>query len=276
MSRPIRVAATADVHVGEGSQNLLKPAFQRVSEEADVLIISGDLTGHGTLPEIDVLIDELSVVKIPIVAVLGNHDFHSGLEEELAARLRGAGVHVLDGDTVELELAGEKVGFTGAKGFVGGYGVRRLSEFGEDTLKKLFRETSEEVSKIREGLSRLGGRKIVVLHYVPIIDTLLGEPHEIWAFMGSSLLAEPVDELGAEVIFHGHAHFGREEGQTKGGIPVRNVARPLLDGVYALFQLHPGGPVTRLRPRYAEDRMRSEFSELAAAAPSRARGARSL
>lgn len=249
-NRMISVAALADIHCSEDSVNMFKPVFQKIANEADLLLIAGDLTRYGKIEEARTLLDELSVIKskIPVIGVLGNHDYHSSKQKELTEVFRHNGVNILNGQTVTLCVKGMTVGIAGTKGFGGGFGVRALPEFGEDILKLFYKVTMEEVGNLENGLKNLEADiKIVLLHYSPITDTLLGEPHEIYAFMGSSGLAAAIDKYGANIVLHGHAHFGTEEGKTPGGVPVRNVSTPMLGRPYAVYGIETNGEVVTVK-----------------------------
>src|SRR5262245_35011198 len=229
MAGSVRVAAVGDLHCTKGSQGHFQPLFARIAESADVLALCGDLTDRGLADEARVLAKELQAVKMPKVAVLGNHDFEADAAGEVTEILTQAEVTVLDGAAVE--LAG--VGFAGAKGFAGGFGERALQAWGEDPIKTFVRAAVEEALKLESALARLRtpGR-VVLLHYAPVRDTVDGEPPEIFAFLGSSRLEEPLNRYAASVVFHGHAHRGQPEGKTTGGVPVYNVALPLLKRLY--------------------------------------------
>ncbi|HEX7151379.1 MAG TPA: metallophosphoesterase [Thermoanaerobaculia bacterium] len=222
----LRIAAVADIHVKKTSQGTLQPLFQHATENADVLLLCGDLTDYGTCDEAKVLAKEITAgLRIPAIAVLGNHDFESHKEDEVVQILTDAGVVVLDGDSHELH----GVGFAGVKGFGGGFGRRALGAWGEKMIKDFVHETINESLKLEAALARLRTRqKIAVLHYSPIQATVAGEPLEIVAFLGSSRLEDPIDRYRCTGVFHGHAHRGAPEGQTKGGAPVYNVAMPVL------------------------------------------------
>lgn len=226
----VRVAAVSDLHYGKTSQGTLQPLFAEIGRSADVLVIGGDLTDYGTPEEARVLARDLtSTVKIPIVCVLGNHDYESGQEAEVCQILTDAGVVVLDGDAVE--LAG--IGFAGVKGFAGGFGRGALGAWGETPIKQFVREALDEALKLENALAKLRTpSRVVVLHYAPIRETVEGEPLEIYPWLGSSRLEEPISRLGATVVFHGHAHKGSAEGHTVNGIPVYNVALPVLRDRY--------------------------------------------
>ena len=222
----LRIAATADLHVKKTSAGLLQPLLAKASEAADVLLMCGDLTDYGAPEEAKILAREInSSLRIPAIAVLGNHDYETGKQDEIAKLMTDAGVTMLDGDAHEIH----GVGFAGAKGFGGGFGRRSLGAWGEEILKKFVHETIEEALKLEAALARLRTpQKIAVLHYSPIAATVVGEPPEIMAFLGSSRLEEPIDRYRVTTVFHGHAHHGALEGRTKGNAQVYNVAMPLL------------------------------------------------
>lgn len=222
----LRIAAVADIHVKKTSQGAFQPLFAKVTESADVLLLCGDLTDYGTVEEGKILAKEItSALRIPVIAVLRNHDYESGHEKELVAILADAGVTVLDGDSYELH----GVGFAGVKGFAGGFGRRALGAWGEPIIKNFVHETINEALKLEAALARLRTpQKIAVLHYSPIQATVNGEPPEIIAFLGSSRLEEPLDRYRVNAVFHGHAHRGSPEGRTKGNAPVYNVAMHVL------------------------------------------------
>ena len=222
----LRIAAVADLHVKKTSAGALQPLFSKATETADVLLLCGDLTDYGTVEEAKILAKEItSSLRIPVIAVLGNHDFESGKQDEIVKIMTDAGVTMLDGDSHEIH----GVGFAGVKGFGGGFGRRSLGAWGEEVLKRFVHETIEEALKLESALARLRTpQKIAVLHYSPIQATVVGEPLEIVAFLGSSRLEEPIDRYRVSTVFHGHAHHGSLEGRTKGNAVVYNVAMPLL------------------------------------------------
>jgi Icc-related predicted phosphoesterase len=226
MARMVRVAAVGDLHCTKTSEGQLQPLFAKMGESADVLVLCGDLTDYGTAEEARVLAKELTATKLPKLAVLGNHDYESNAADEVAGILAdSAGVVVLDGTAVEVL----GVGFAGAKGFPGGFGPRALQAWGEALVKSFVAAAVEETLKLESALARLrtSGR-VALLHYAPIGATVEGEPPEIYPFLGSSRLEEPINRHRPDVVFHGHAHRGRLEGATSGGVPVYNVALPLL------------------------------------------------
>jgi Icc-related predicted phosphoesterase len=229
MASSVRVAAVGDLHCTKGSSGVLQALFARVIESADVLVMCGDLTDRGLPDEARLLARELQALKMPKVAVLGNHDFESDAAGEVVDILTQADVTILDGTAVE--LAG--VGFAGAKGFAGGFGERALQAWGEEPIKSFVRAAVDEALKLESALAKLRtlGR-VVLLHYAPVSGTCDGEPPEIYPFLGSSRLEEPLNRYAASVVFHGHAHRGRVEGKTAEGVPVYNVALPLLQRMY--------------------------------------------
>ena len=222
----LRIAAVADIHVKKTSQGALQPLFSRATEEADVLLLCGDLTDYGTTEEAKILAKDItSCLRIPALAVLGNHDLESGQEHDVVEILTDAGVTVLDGDSHEIH----GVGFAGTKGFGGGFGRRQLGAWGEKIIKDFVHEAIEEALKLERALLRLRTpQKIAVLHYAPVHQTVEGEPPEIMPFLGSSRLEEPINRYRVTAVFHGHAHRGSPEARTSAGVPVYNVAMPLL------------------------------------------------
>jgi Icc-related predicted phosphoesterase len=225
MPNTLRVAALADLHYSRTSQGSLLPLLAPIGEQADVLLVCGDLTHLGLPEEASALVKELNTLRLPIVSVLGNHDHHAGRGAEIQRILTDAGIRVLDGDT--FEHGG--VGFAGVKGFAGGFGQRVLEAWGEEVVKLFVREAVEETLRLESALARLQRMpRVALLHYSPIADTVEGEPLEIYPFLGSSRLEEPLNRYQVTVAFHGHAHHGRPEGRTSTGIAVYNVSMPLL------------------------------------------------
>lgn len=222
----LRIAAIGDIHVSKSSQGAFQPLFSQISSTADVLLLCGDFTDYGLPDEARVLAREItSAVKIPVIAVLGNHDFESGKQDEIRQILADAGVTVLDGEATEVH----GVGFAGVKGFAGGFGRGALGPWGETAIKTFVQEAVDEALKLESALARLRTqRRIAVLHYSPIRGTVEGEPAEIFAYLGSSRLEEPINRYRVNAVFHGHAHRGTPEGRTATGVPVYNVAMPLL------------------------------------------------
>lgn len=268
----MRVAAVGDVHVGTDSAELLAEGLAAVAEQADVLLLAGDLTRCGEPSEAKILADVLRSLPLPLVSVLGNHDHHANRAEEIVDVLGEAGVTVLEGDAVTIEVpvkqrdghgeAGSaesaqsadsaqasrsgaaqdqvvSLGVAGSKGFGGGFAGASASEFGEPVMKDFARCTVAMAARLERGLRTVSGadRRIALLHYSPIRDTLRGEHPELYPFLGSYLLGEAIDRAGADLVLHGHAHMGVERGRTPAGIPVRNVAQPVLRCAYRVFDL---------------------------------------
>ena len=236
----LRVAALGDLHVHQSSTENLQGLFDRISQNADVLALCGDLTNLGMPQEAERLVNDLRSCRIPVVAVLGNHDYQSGRAEELKQVLRAGKVVVLE-ETETFEMKG--VGFAGAKGFCGGFDKHMLAPFGEDPIKHFVNEAVSESLKLEVALNSLRTVKtVVVLHYAPIPGTVAGEPLEIYPFLGSSRLAETIDHFDVNAVFHGHAHHGSYEGKTVKGTPVYNCCMQLMQRVspdqpYALIEL---------------------------------------
>ena len=227
----VRIAAIGDMHYSRTAPaGSLQPIFAQISEAADVLVLCGDLTDYGLPDEARALAREItSTVKIPAVAVLGNHDFESGQQEEIKKIMSDAGVVTLDGDTTEIH----GIGFAGVKGFAGGFGRRALGPWGEEIIKRFVHECLDEALKLESALARLRtDRLIAVLHYAPIQATVEGEPPEIFPFLGCSRLEEPLARYPVSAVFHGHAHHGQPEGQTRTGTPVFNVSMSLMKEVF--------------------------------------------
>src|SRR5262245_17051016 len=222
----LRIAALGDLHVSKNSQGTLQPLFSQIGEDADVLLLCGDFTDYGLPDEARVLARELTAaMKIPVIAVLGNHDYEGGKADEIREILTGAGVTVLDGEATEID----GIGFAGVKGFAGGFGRGALGPWGEAAIKAFVQEAVDEALKLEAALARLRTQKrIALLHYSPIRATVEGEPPEIFAYLGSSRLEEPINRYRVNAVFHGHAHRGKLEGRTSTGVPVHNVAMPLL------------------------------------------------
>jgi Icc-related predicted phosphoesterase len=223
----VRIAAIADLHYSRAAaQGTLQPLFAQIADAADILVICGDLTDYGLPEEARALAREFtSTAKLPIVAVLGNHDFESDQQEEIRTILKDAGVVTLDGDTTEIH----GIGFAGIKGFCGGFGRRALGPWGEETIKKFVHAAVDEALKLETALARLrSDHLIALLHYSPIEGTVEGEPKEIYPFLGSSRLEEPLIRYPVTAVFHGHAHHGRPEGRTRTGSPVFNVSIALM------------------------------------------------
>ncbi len=233
----IRIAAAGDLHFGPGSEGSFRPHLERLPDHADALLLAGDLTKSGSPEEAAVLAEELAHPPVPIVAVLGNHDYHSDRQEEVANQLGQSGITVLEGDATVLEFPGGTLGVMGVKGFGGGFTGSSGSDFGEPEMKAFVRHTKALAGRLEEGLAALEADvRVALLHYAPIPETLRGEPLEIYPFLGSYLLAEAIDRAGADLVLHGHAHRGVEKGVTPGGIHVRNVALPVIGAAYRVYR----------------------------------------
>jgi Icc-related predicted phosphoesterase len=221
----VRIAATADLHFTPQIYDRIREQMNRVREDADVLALAGDLTNYGRPAEMESLLNALVRLRIPIVAVLGNHDYESGQQEKLMTMMTDEGIKVLDGTAYERD----GVGFAGTKGFLGGFGRGVLTAFGEPEVKAFVQSSIEEALKLERALALLRAEKrVIVVHYAPVVDTVKGEPPEIFPYLGTSRFSEVIDRHGANLVLHGHAHHGSPEGKTTGGIPVYNVALSIL------------------------------------------------
>jgi Icc-related predicted phosphoesterase len=222
----VRFAAVADLHFGRHEPEALRPLLDDISARADALLLCGDLTDHGQPDEARTLARELRQrLRIPIVAVLGNHDHESLQAGDVTSILTDAGVTVLDGDACDVL----GVGLAGVKGFCGGFGARALGAWGEAMIKQFVQEAIAEALKLETALARMTSRhRLALLHYAPVASTVEGEPLEIYPFLGSSRLEEPLGRYPVTAVFHGHAHHGQPEGRTSRGVPVYNVSLPLL------------------------------------------------
>ncbi|KJK45656.1 metallophosphoesterase [Lentzea aerocolonigenes] len=232
----IRIAAVGDVHLGEDMRGRLRPALDKVGEHADVLLLAGDLTRHGTVAEAQVVADEFADLAVPVVAVLGNHDHQDDKPLEVTKTLQDKGIHVLEGSTFQAEINGCTLGVAGVKGFGGGFAGKCGSAFGEREMKAFIQHTCDIAETLEQALSELDTDiKVALTHYAPVPDTLRGEPPEIYPFLGSYLLGEAIDATGTHLAVHGHAHFGTEQGMTPGGVRVRNVAQPIIRSAYTVY-----------------------------------------
>lgn len=221
----MRIAATADLHFTPQNYDRIREQMNRVREEADLMVIAGDLTNYGRPQEMESLLNALVRLRVPIVAVLGNHDYESGQAEQLMKMMTEEGIKVLDGTGYERD----GVGFAGTKGFLGGFGRGILTAFGEPEVKAFVQASVDEALKLERALSQLRTEKrVIVIHYAPVGDTVRGEPTEIFPYLGNSRLSEVADRHGANLILHGHAHHGSPDGKTTAGIPVHNVALHIL------------------------------------------------
>lgn len=245
----IRIAATGDLHCHEGQRGTIRGWFRNLDAEADLLLIAGDLTAVGERKQAAVLADELAVVQVPMVAVLGNHDYQSSQLKEVREELERRGLIVLVEESVTLEIKGERIGIAGTKGFGGGFLGACGTAFGEPEMKAFIRHTEELADRLAEDIEGLNAAyRIALTHYAPIEETLTGERLEIYPFLGSHLLGQAADSAGATLCLHGHAHLGREAGLTPRGVPVRNVAIPVLKKAYTVYQMEAAPVVEGQRP----------------------------
>ena len=236
----MRIAAVGDVHFAPDSAGRLRPHLEKLPGQAEALLLAGDLTRTGEVAEAAVLGEELRQLPYPVVAVLGNHDWHRGHEKGIRTVLEQSDVIVLDGEGITLDLPSGRLGIAGCKGFGGGFAGACATEFGEPEMKMFVGRTRREAARLEEALTSIDAdTRVALLHYSPIQETLMGERLEIHAFMGSYLLAEALDRVGCELAIHGHAHNGSESGATAGGIDVYNVAMPLIRRAFRVFDVEP-------------------------------------
>lgn len=234
----IRIAAAGDVHFDRNSHNRLAQHFNDLNNRADIFLLAGDLTQTGHPEEMKVLADDLKKCPIPVIAVLGNHDYHVDQVEQVVHILNDAGVTVLEGNSVILDVGNYKVGIAGLKGFGGGFVGACGSDFGEPEMKSFMRHSKQGARHLESVIKEMEvDYKIVLLHYSPTTQTLVGEKKEIYPFLGSYYLAEAIDYGKADIAFHGHAHGGIEKGETPGGCPVRNVAQPVIRHAFNIYTL---------------------------------------
>ncbi|MGH2683629.1 MAG: metallophosphoesterase family protein [Actinomycetota bacterium] len=237
----IRIAAVGDLHAGLDSVGKTRRGFDDLADRADVLLLAGDLTRRGTMEEGKVVAEELRDLPVPAVAVLGNHDYHSGHQAEIRASLEDAGVRVLEGESIVLDIEGTGLGIAGVKGFGGGFAGASASPFGEEEMKAFVAHTEDTARRLERALEALeADLRVALLHYAPVETTLTGERLEIYPFLGSYLLAEAVDRAGADLVLHGHAHRGTEKGVTPAGVHVRNVAEAVIGHSYNVYCLGDG------------------------------------
>jgi Icc-related predicted phosphoesterase len=235
----MRIAATADLHFTPQNYDRIRDQMNRVRDEADVLILAGDLTNYGKPAEMESLLNAIVRLRVPTIAVLGNHDYESGHEDELMQMMTAEGIKVLDGTGYERD----GVGFAGCKGFLGGFGRSVLTAFGEKEVKAFVQAAIDEALKLERALAQLRTEKrVIVVHYSPIPATVQGENPEIFPYLGTSRLAEVIDRHGANLVVHGHAHHGALEGKTVAGVPVYNVAIQLVSTMnpsrpYRVFEI---------------------------------------
>jgi Icc-related predicted phosphoesterase len=236
-----RIAAVGDLHAGPDSVGTIRSRFDDLSDRADVLLLAGDLTRRGTEEEGRIVAEELGDLGVPVIAVLGNHDHHSGQEARIREQLERAGVRVLEREGVVLDIDGTRLGVAGTKGFGGGFAGASASAFGEDEMKAFVGHTETLAAGLEEALAGLQADRadvrVALTHYAPVDATLAGERLEIFPFLGSYLLAEAIDRAGADVAIHGHAHRGTEKGVTAGGVTVRNVAETVIGHAYKVYRV---------------------------------------
>lgn len=232
------IAAVGDVHLDEDAAGRLRPALGHIGDTADVLLLAGDLTRHGTVGEARVVAKEFGGLDVPVVAVLGNHDYHCDEVDEVTSVLADAGIHVLEGDGMVLDLGECTFGVAGVKGFGGGFEGKCGTAFGEPEMKSFIGHTVAAADRLKAALSALDcDVRVALTHYAPVPETVAGEPPEIFPFLGAYQLGNAIDCCDTALAVHGHAHFGSERGQTPGGVPVRNVAQPVINGAYARYRL---------------------------------------
>jgi Icc-related predicted phosphoesterase len=255
--RTVRIASVGDLHYRNGADGKIRTLFADLSEAADILLLCGDIIDYGLPDEARLLMKDISETakRITIIAVLGNHEFECGKVDEVIQIMKGGGITILDGEACEVQ----GVGFAGVKGFPGGFGPRMLAPWGEPLIKQFVHEAVEEALKLESALARLRTpSRIAMLHYAPILATVIGEPPEIFPFLGCSRLEEPLNRYPVTAVFHGHAHNGTHEGKTSSGIPVYNVAMKLLEKTF------PGRPACRIVEVRAGGEARADTDQVAA------------
>ena len=238
----IRVAAVGDVHMDDDVLGRFRPALEQLPDRADALLLAGDLTRHGTVVEARCVAREFGHLGVPVIAVLGNHDYHCDEVPGVIKVIEEAGITVLEGESVVVDTPGGRLGVAGVKGFGGGFAGRCASEFGEPEMKAFIRTTctiSDRLCKVLQDVD--ADVRVALMHYAPVPDTLAGEPLEIYPFLGSYLLGQAIDSAPTTLAIHGHAHAGSERGTTPGGVRVRNVAHPVIKQAYSVFNVHGEG-----------------------------------
>jgi Icc-related predicted phosphoesterase len=241
---PLRVAAAGDLHCGGAPErDRLAAAFADVAGRVDLVLLAGDLTMRGDPAEGAVVADACRGLDVPVLAVLGNHDWHADRRDELVAALREGGIDIIDREHRVLVVRGHEVGVAGAKGFVGGFARGHLADLGEPLLRRVYAEATAEVAALDAGLRAIAGSplRIALLHYAPTVETLHGERPELWPLLGDDRLAGPIAEHRPDLVLHGHAHVGSFQGAV-GDVPVFNVAVPVLGRDFWEFELSGGGP----------------------------------
>lgn len=253
MSKTIRVAAAGDIHAGPGHEDRVRDAFRRAADQAELILLAGDLTGHGQVDEICVVADACRELDVPVVAVLGNHDWQSDRPGDLARELGAAGVVLLERTHTILPIGGVSVGVVGVKGFVGGFG-QQWANFGEPLFRQAYAETTADVDGLEAGLRAIETCpvRIALLHYSPVETTLVGEPERLWLVLGADRLAGPIRDHRPSLVLHGHAHRGSFEGEID-GVPVYNVAVHVLGRDFWVFELPCGGTAREAGPIAVEE-----------------------
>jgi Icc-related predicted phosphoesterase len=237
----MRIAAVGDIHLGEGMRGAYRDDVAALAGAADVVLLAGDLTRHGTRAEAEIVAEEFTGAPVPVVAVLGNHDLHGDDADGVTAALEQGGVTVLEGRGTVLDVAGTRLGIAGTVGFGGGFRGGTIADFGEREMKTFAARSRRLAASLGEALQRLDcDVRVALTHYAPVAETLAGEPREIYPFLGSHLLADVIDASDVAVAFHGHAHAGSPDGTTLGGVPVHNVARPVVRQPFRIVELTPG------------------------------------
>jgi Icc-related predicted phosphoesterase len=233
----IRLAAIGDVHAGTKPSPEWVAGCARLAAESDLLLFAGDLTQHGALQEAEALVSPLKGAGVPVVAILGNHDYNLDLHLPMRRMMEKAGICVLEGESTTLDVRGRRIGIAGSKGFGGGFSGASASAFGEDAMKAFVAVTRKSADALGECLAKLScDIRVALTHYSPARDTLVGEKLEIYPFLGSYLLGDVIDGNNVQLAIHGHAHKGTERGITPGGIPVRNVAMPVLQAPFSVYE----------------------------------------
>jgi Icc-related predicted phosphoesterase len=237
--RTVRVAAAGDIHVTEANKDALANAFREVDQNVDLILLAGDLTTQGEPEQARIVAEVVAGIATPVIAVLGNHDWHANRAGAFVAILQGAGIEVLDRSWTTKQVGDVDVGIVGVKGHVGGFPGSHLPDFGEPSLRAVYAEATEEVHALDEGLHAIAAApfRIVLLHYAPTTETLIGEPEPIWAFLGTDRLAPPIIEHAPDLVLHGHAHAGTFEGHI-GDVPVHNVSVPVIGRDFWVFELN--------------------------------------
>jgi Icc-related predicted phosphoesterase len=237
MAKTVRVAAAGDIHAGAAERDRVREAFERVEEQTDLILLAGDLTLHGQVDEVEVVADACRELSVPVVAVLGNHDWHSDRPADLARSLAEAGVVVLGRSHTILRINGVSVGIAGVKGFVGGF-HQQWANFGEPIFREAYAETTRDVEGLEAGLAAIEpcAVRLALLHYSPVEATLIGEPERLWLVLGADRLAGPIASHRPDLVVHGHAHHGSFEGEIE-GVPVYNVAVHVMGREFWVFEL---------------------------------------